>query len=131
MLLTAADWIFQLDPAPPLEASLVGQVGWRAVGRAWRDDPSAVPEAVRTYWSQHLGFRNSLLRGHAALTVLGLGVSTAGDELGLCLDVGHCLCTFDLPVSAVIERYAQRLFHVHLDDIKDGVHEHRQVGGVQ
>ncbi len=51
-----------------------------------------------------------------------------GDELGLCLDVGHCQCTGDLPVDAVIRRLSPRLVLVHLDDIKDGVHVHRLFG---
>lgn len=51
-----------------------------------------------------------------------------GDELGLCLDVGHLLVTGDLPVGEQIERLAPRLIHVHLDDIAGGVHEHRLFG---
>lgn len=51
-----------------------------------------------------------------------------GETLGLCLDVGHCLCTGDLPVSRVIETYADRLVTVHLDDIAGGIHEHRMFG---
>jgi len=51
-----------------------------------------------------------------------------GDELGLCLDIGHLLVTGDLPVADEIRRWAGRLVHVHLDDIKDGVHEHRMFG---
>ncbi|MCZ6598102.1 MAG: sugar phosphate isomerase/epimerase [Planctomycetota bacterium] len=51
-----------------------------------------------------------------------------GDDLGLCLDVGHLLCSGDLPVGDVIRRYARRLAMVHLDDVKDGVHEHRMFG---
>ena len=50
------------------------------------------------------------------------------DDLGLTLDVGHCLCTGDLPVSAVVRRYAGRLRAVHLDDIRDGLHEHLPLG---
>jgi sugar phosphate isomerase/epimerase len=52
----------------------------------------------------------------------------AGDELGLTLDVGHLLCTGDLPVGRVIRELAPRLIHVHLDDIAGGVHEHRMFG---
>jgi len=52
----------------------------------------------------------------------------AGDALGLCLDVGHLLVTGDLPVGAVIRAWAPRLVHVHLDDIRGGVHEHRPFG---
>jgi len=55
-------------------------------------------------------------------------LGAAGDALGLCLDVGHCLCTDDLPVERVIHEYANDLIHVHLDDIADGLHEHRMFG---
>ncbi len=51
-----------------------------------------------------------------------------GVELGLCLDVGHLLCTGDLPVDEVIHRHEARLAMVHLDDIANGVHEHRMFG---
>jgi len=49
-------------------------------------------------------------------------------ELGLCLDLGHCLCTGDLPVEAVIRAQRAQLVHVHLDDIRGGVHEHLMFG---
>lgn len=48
--------------------------------------------------------------------------------LGLTLDVGHCLCTHDLPVDRVIRELAPELVHVHLDDIRGGVHDHRMFG---
>ena len=51
-----------------------------------------------------------------------------GDALGLTLDVGHLLCTRDLPVGAVIRELVPRLVHVHLADIAGGVHEHRMFG---
>jgi len=55
-------------------------------------------------------------------------MGSAADELGLCLDVGHLLCTGDLPVGERIRELAPRLVHVHLDDIRGGVHEHRMFG---
>lgn len=55
-------------------------------------------------------------------------MGAAADELGLTLDVGHLLVTGDLPVDEQIRRLAPRLVHVHLDDIADGVHEHRMFG---
>lgn len=55
-------------------------------------------------------------------------LGSAGDTLGLCLDVGHLLVTGDLPVEGVIQTWAPRLVHVHLDDIADGIHEHRMFG---
>ena len=51
-----------------------------------------------------------------------------GDELGLCLDVGHLLVTGDLPVGDQIRQWGPRLMNVHLDDIAEGVHEHRMFG---
>jgi sugar phosphate isomerase/epimerase len=55
-------------------------------------------------------------------------LGAAGDGLGLCLDVGHLLCTGDLPVDAEIRRHAPRLALAHLDDVANGVHEHRMFG---
>jgi sugar phosphate isomerase/epimerase len=51
-----------------------------------------------------------------------------GEELGMTLDVGHLLCTNDLPVGDVIRAHAAHIRHVHLDDIAGGVHEHRMFG---
>ncbi len=48
--------------------------------------------------------------------------------LGLTLDVGHLLCTGDLPVEAAIADCAPELIHVHLADIAGGVHEHLPFG---
>ncbi len=55
-------------------------------------------------------------------------MGAAGDELGLTLDVGHCVVTGDEPVSAVVHEFAQRLIHVHLDDCPKGVHSHVPFG---
>jgi L-ribulose-5-phosphate 3-epimerase len=52
----------------------------------------------------------------------------ADEELGLCLDVGHLLVTGDLPVGSVIREMAPHLVHVHLDDVANGVHEHKMFG---
>ncbi|MFT5290311.1 MAG: L-ribulose-5-phosphate 3-epimerase [Planctomycetota bacterium] len=51
-----------------------------------------------------------------------------GSDLNLCLDVGHCLVTGDLPVAQVIRDLAPRLGMVHLDDIAGGLHVHRMFG---
>lgn len=55
-------------------------------------------------------------------------LDSAGDALGLTLDVGHCVVTGDLPVPAVIRAYAQRLMVVQLDDCRPGEHVHRMFG---
>lgn len=49
-------------------------------------------------------------------------------RLGLTLDVGHLLCTGDLPVDEQIRELRADLVHVHLDDIRGGVHEHLPFG---
>lgn len=55
-------------------------------------------------------------------------LGSRGSELGLTLDVGHLLVTGDLPVGRVIHDLRPFLAHVHLDDIRAGVHEHRMFG---
>lgn len=51
-----------------------------------------------------------------------------GERLGLTLDVGHCLCTGDLPVEKVIADCADVLRNVHLDDISGARHDHLLFG---
>lgn len=51
-----------------------------------------------------------------------------GAELGLCLDLGHCHATKDLPVVDVIRRFAPHLALVQLDDSRTGEHVHRMFG---
>jgi L-ribulose-5-phosphate 3-epimerase len=48
--------------------------------------------------------------------------------LGLTLDVGHVPCTERLSSGDVIRRYGSALRTVHLDDTRNGVHEHLQIG---
>ncbi len=55
-------------------------------------------------------------------------MGSSGDDLGLTLDVGHCVVTGDLPVSDVARRFQDRLIHVHLADCPPGVHEHLPLG---
>lgn len=44
--------------------------------------------------------------------------------LGLTLDIGHLKCVEKEPPKIFIERYADRLLNVQLDDMKAGIHEH-------
>ncbi len=64
-----------------------------------------------------IGFETLVARGGAAL-----------DDLGLTLDVGHCVVTGDEPVSHVAKRLSSRLVHVHLADCPRGRHEHLPFG---
>jgi len=52
----------------------------------------------------------------------------AGQDLGMTLDLGHCAVTSDLPVRSVVDRFADRLIHVHVADCPAGVHQHLPLG---
>ena len=49
-------------------------------------------------------------------------------DFGLALDVGHVPCTEPITAGDAIRRYAAAVRTVHLDDSKNGVHEHLQIG---
>ena len=53
---------------------------------------------------------------------------TSLSTLGLTLDVGHVPCTERITAGEAIRRYAAALRTVHLDDSRNGVHEHLQIG---
>lgn len=55
-------------------------------------------------------------------------LGSRGAELALTLDVGHLLVTNDVPVGDQIRALAPHLVHVHLDDIRGRIHEHRMFG---
>ena len=50
------------------------------------------------------------------------------DALGLTLDLGHCVCLEPEPVEVCVARGAERLVHVHVEDMVRGVHEHLMFG---
>ena len=60
-------------------------------------------------------------------TLLEVGGASL-QTLGLTLDVGHCLVTGGESPQAAVHTHQDRLIHVHLDDIKNAVHEHRMFG---
>ena len=47
---------------------------------------------------------------------------------GLTLDIGHLVCTNELPISKHIHQWKNYLWNVHLDDMKRGVHDHLMFG---
>jgi sugar phosphate isomerase/epimerase len=47
---------------------------------------------------------------------------------GLTLDVGHLHCQGELPIASHIERWKDRLWNVHIEDMRRGVHEHLMFG---
>ncbi|PSK98050.1 sugar phosphate isomerase/epimerase [Murinocardiopsis flavida] len=47
---------------------------------------------------------------------------------GICLDLGHCVCTESAAVPDCVARVAADLVAVQIEDMRRGVHEHREFG---
>jgi sugar phosphate isomerase/epimerase len=47
---------------------------------------------------------------------------------GLTLDIGHVHCRGDGPIAARIAEWSPRLFNVHIEDMRRGVHDHLPFG---
>jgi sugar phosphate isomerase/epimerase len=47
---------------------------------------------------------------------------------GLTLDVGHLYCTNEDPAGSHLRRWRQRLWNVHIEDMRRGVHDHLPFG---
>lgn len=48
--------------------------------------------------------------------------------LAMTLDIGHCQCLEDAPIADCIQRVADHLVHVQIEDMVRGVHEHLPFG---
>ncbi|MCZ6690013.1 MAG: sugar phosphate isomerase/epimerase [Planctomycetota bacterium] len=49
-------------------------------------------------------------------------------DLGLTLDIGHAHCLEREPTPEIIHRYGDRIWNVHIEDIRGKVHEHLPFG---
>lgn len=47
---------------------------------------------------------------------------------GLTLDVGHLHCMGELPIAAHLHRWKDRLWNLHIEDMRRGVHDHLMFG---
>ena len=54
--------------------------------------------------------------------------ATSIPDFGLTLDVGHVPCTESISAGDAIRHYGAAIRTVHLDDSRNGVHEHLQIG---
>jgi len=50
------------------------------------------------------------------------------DRLKLTIDVGHLHCQGEIPLADKLRDWADRLIHVHIEDMRRGVHEHLMFG---
>jgi len=51
-----------------------------------------------------------------------------GPLFGLTIDVGHLHCVESEPIASHLRRWKGRLFNVHIEDMRRGVHEHLMFG---
>lgn len=49
-------------------------------------------------------------------------------RFGLTLDVGHLQCMGETPMASHIRKWKDRLWNIHIEDMKQGVHEHLMFG---
>jgi L-ribulose-5-phosphate 3-epimerase len=49
-------------------------------------------------------------------------------NFGLTLDVGHLHCLRELPIASHIHRWKDKLWNVHIEDMRRGVHDHLMFG---
>ncbi len=49
-------------------------------------------------------------------------------SFGLTLDIGHLHCNGELPIGDHIHKWKDKLWNVHIEDMKQGVHEHLMFG---
>jgi sugar phosphate isomerase/epimerase len=57
-----------------------------------------------------------------------LDAQLADSGLRLALDIGHLHCQGEVPLPGFIRHWAHRLIHVHIEDMRAGVHEHLMFG---
>ncbi|TWT87388.1 L-ribulose-5-phosphate 3-epimerase UlaE [Pseudobythopirellula maris] len=51
-----------------------------------------------------------------------------GESLRLTIDIGHLHCQGETPIADLIERFADDLVNVHIEDMRAGAHEHLPFG---
>ncbi|MCS6851969.1 MAG: sugar phosphate isomerase/epimerase [Gemmataceae bacterium] len=52
----------------------------------------------------------------------------AHPNFGLTIDIGHLHCLGEVPIVDQLRRWRHRLFNVHIEDMRRGVHEHLMFG---
>ncbi len=48
---------------------------------------------------------------------------------GLTIDIGHLHCLGEVPIADQLRRWCERLWNVHIEDMRRGVHDHLLFGG--
>lgn len=50
------------------------------------------------------------------------------ERLKMTMDIGHLFCLSEVPIAGYIEKWADRLVNIHIEDMQAGVHEHLMFG---
>lgn len=51
-----------------------------------------------------------------------------GPGFGLCVDIGHVHCLEDDSIADCLQRWSDRIYTIHIEDMPRGVHEHLRFG---
>src|SRR5262249_40986733 len=57
-----------------------------------------------------------------------LAARVAHPAFGLTIDIGHLYCQDELPIADHLHRWRERLWNIHLEDMRRGVHDHLMFG---
>lgn len=49
-------------------------------------------------------------------------------RLKMTMDIGHLFCLSEIPIAGYIEKWADRIVNIHIEDMVAGVHEHLMFG---
>ncbi|WP_417394853.1 sugar phosphate isomerase/epimerase family protein [Gimesia chilikensis] len=47
---------------------------------------------------------------------------------GLTVDIGHLQCMWELPISEYLKPWRERIFNIHIEDMRQGEHDHLRFG---
>ena len=49
-------------------------------------------------------------------------------RMKMTMDIGHLFCQSELPIAQYLEKWADRIVNIHIEDMQAGVHEHLMFG---
>src|SRR5947209_2976771 len=83
----------------------------------------AAPQGVRLALETAPGMFIDTMRRYAELRE-----RVAHPPFGLTLDIGHLHCLGETPIADHLHRWHDRLWNVHIEDMRAGVHDHLMFG---
>lgn len=101
-----------------------GEILWQRLVDSclWLSDHAARKE-VRLAFEPEPGMLVATMNDYARLHE-----AVKHPHFGLTLDLGHLHCLGEGPIPAIIKRWSQALWNVHLEDMRLGVHDHLMFG---